>query len=83
MPPAFAVVTLTILITLGYLAVCAVSPFAPCRTCHGLGFHLATTRTGKPARGRPCRRCHGHGCRIRTGRRLINLCLRARHDRTR
>ncbi|MEV4758949.1 hypothetical protein AB0J86_28170 [Micromonospora sp. NPDC049559] len=59
--------TLTLL-TIGYAAVCAGSPFGPCRTCHGAGRHRS--RLGRIVRD--CHRCDGTGRRIRYGRHLWN-----------
>lgn len=66
-------IALVTIVTFGYLGWCAVSPFGACRACHGFGFHMTTTRSGRPKRGRDCRRCKGYGLRLRTGRRLINF----------
>jgi ribosomal protein L40E len=71
---------LILTVTLGYTALCAVSPFGTCRRCHGFGFATTTDRKGRPKRGKECRRCHGHGLRIRTGRHLHNLWCRT-YDR--
>lgn len=60
-------------LTLGYAALCAISPYGPCRSCNGFGFHLTTTLSGRPKRGRDCRRCKGHGIRLRLGRRIFNF----------
>jgi ribosomal protein L40E len=73
MTPALATIALILLITVGYAAVCAAQPFAPCRRCGGLGFALKTNRRGKTTRGKSCRRCHATGLRIRIGRHLFNL----------
>jgi len=60
----------------GYLASCAIWPFANCRKCHGLGrFHAPSGRAW-----RRCRRCKGTGARLRIGRRLINHVRRLRAD---
>jgi hypothetical protein len=74
---------LLLLVTLGYVALCAVSPFGRCRSCDGLGFHLTHTRRGRPRRGRHCYRCDGHGIRIRFGRYLWNRWSRIHRDGTR
>ena len=68
-----------IVITLGYAAVCAASPFRTCRRCSGTG------RRGKRVglRSRPCRRCDATGIRIRYGRHLFNELARIHHDGTR
>ncbi|MFD9631682.1 hypothetical protein [Streptomyces violascens] len=80
--PALAI-TLLLLFTLGYAAVCAGSPFGRCRKCKGLGFALKHDRKGRPKRGKHCRRCDGNGIRIRTGRHLYNLAARIHRDGTR
>ncbi|MFI9119008.1 hypothetical protein ACIGW0_06305 [Streptomyces bikiniensis] len=65
--------TLLLLATLaGYSLLCAVSPFATCRTCRGFGHKVVLDRKGRPKRAKPCRRCKGHGKRLRVGRRLTN-----------
>jgi len=58
----------TVLLTLGYLAVCVVDPFGRCRTCHGSG----RKRSPLSRAGRECRRCAGTGLRLRVGRHAIN-----------
>lgn len=70
-------------VTLGYVALCAVSPFGACRKCRGFGFQVKTNRRGKVRRGRDCRRCQGHGRRIRIGRRLYNRTSRIHREGTR
>ena len=82
MPPALSVIALLLVLTLCYVAVCAVSPFGPCRACDGLGFQLTTNRRGQPRRGRDCRRCKGAGRRLRLGRRLHNAWQRTYHNGT-
>lgn len=58
---------LVIVITVGYLLLCAVWPFKTCRRCHGLGRHRG------PLHGvRLCHRCEGTGLRLRWGRRAWN-----------
>ncbi|MEW1724128.1 hypothetical protein [Streptomyces sp. NPDC093109] len=54
----------------GYTALCAISPFGPCRTCSGTG--LRELRKG----AKLCRRCHGQRRRLRTGRRILNAARR-------
>ncbi|MFF7727670.1 hypothetical protein [Streptomyces sp. NPDC008001] len=61
------------IVTLGYVSLCAGSPFGNCRKCRGFGYQLTTDRKGRPKRGKHCRRCDGHGKRIRLGRRLWNV----------
>ncbi|WKK24696.1 hypothetical protein QZH56_03400 [Streptomyces olivoreticuli] len=67
-------------ITLGYVSVCASSPFGNCRKCRGFGYALKADRRGRLKRGKHCRRCDGHGKRIRTGRHFYNLWLRIYRD---
>jgi hypothetical protein len=55
-----------LLILAGYVLLCAVRPFAPCRRCSGTGIRQAR-RTVKL-----CRRCRGQRYRLRIGRRLLN-----------
>ena len=81
-PIALAVACLA-LITLGYVSVCAGSPFGTCRKCHGLGFALKTSRKGHPKRGKTCRRCKGRGKRVRVGRWLYNRASRIYREGTR
>ncbi|GAA3765916.1 hypothetical protein [Micromonospora maritima] len=60
--------SLTILgYALCYLAVCAASPWARCRRCHGRRYHRMAIGTR-----RDCRRCDGTGIRVRIGRRLLD-----------
>ena len=66
-------------ITIGYAAVCAVSPFGTCRRCAGTG----RIGAGRGLRSRACRRCDAIGIRIRTGRHLFNEVMRAHRDGTR
>jgi hypothetical protein len=66
-------------VTLGYLATCAVWPFAACHRCHGTGRLKAPI--GRYFR--LCRRCDGTGRRIRLGRHLWNEAGRIRRDGTR
>lgn len=70
-------------VTLGYFALCAVSPFGNCRKCRGFGFQLKTNRRGQLRRGRTCGRCDGYGKRVRIGRLLINRAARLHRDGTR
>ncbi|GIG85105.1 hypothetical protein [Plantactinospora endophytica] len=62
------------LITLGYLGVCAVSPFGACRRCHG---------NGRGRTYRHCNRCDGTGRRIRIGRHIWNEIRREHRNGTR
>jgi DnaJ-class molecular chaperone len=59
---------------LGYVALCAARPFAPCRKCAGTG---ETERFGK---ARTCPRCRGKKYRLRVGRRLHNAWRRTYED---
>lgn len=62
-------------VTVGYLALCAIWPFKHCRRCHGNGRHHG------PLRGiRLCHRCEGTGLRLRWGRRLWNSGRRLYRD---
>ena len=63
------------IVTLGYAVLCAVSPFGPCRHCHGTGHHRTRRR-------RLCRRCDATGRRIRLGRHLLNAAWRTYHAGT-
>jgi hypothetical protein len=65
---ASALILPLILITLGYVAACAVWPFAACRKCDGAG----RRRSPSGRAWRYCHRCHGTGARLRTGRRIWN-----------
>ncbi|MFJ9702065.1 hypothetical protein [Streptomyces fradiae] len=67
----------------GYALLCAIQPFATCRTCHGFGFATHTDRKGRPKRGKRCRRCRGHGKHVRTGRRLLTTARDTHHTGTR
>ncbi|MFE3494200.1 hypothetical protein ACFXOS_14035 [Streptomyces sp. NPDC059175] len=63
-----ALASLAVLLTLaGYAALCALSPFGPCRKCRGTGIRTVRRRTVKV-----CRRCRGARYRLRIGRRLLN-----------
>ena len=68
-----------IVITFGYAAVCAVSPFGTCRRCAGLG------RIGalRGLHSRACPRCDATGIRIRLGRHLYHQAVRIHRDGTR
>ncbi|MET9534690.1 hypothetical protein ABZY02_29720 [Streptomyces sp. NPDC006649] len=58
--------TAILVILAGYAALCAISPFGPCRKCSGTG--LRELRKG----AKVCRRCHGRRRRLRVGRRAFN-----------
>lgn len=83
MTPVIAASLLALLITLGYVAVCAASPFGNCRKCRGWGFQMKTDRKGRAKRGRDCRRCRATGKRIRVGRHLYNVATRIHRAGTR
>lgn len=65
---ASALILPLIIVTVGYVAVCAAWPFAACRKCDGAGRH----RSPSGRAWRYCHRCHGTGARLRTGRRIYN-----------
>lgn len=60
-----------LLITLGYLGLCAVWPFKACRHCQGHG-----QLRGWLGGIRLCHACDGTGLRLRVGRRVINAIRR-------
>ncbi|MFE3327542.1 hypothetical protein [Streptomyces sp. NPDC059176] len=70
-------------VTFGYGALCAGSPFGTCRKCNGFGFAMDTDRKGRPKRGKSCRRCRATGKRIRVGRWLFNRAQRIYREGTR
>jgi hypothetical protein len=72
--PAITLALALTVVTICYIAACAVWPFAACRRCHGLGKH----RSPSGRAWRYCHRCHGTGARLRIGRRLWNLYRRHR-----
>ncbi|GIH11800.1 hypothetical protein Rhe02_98670 [Rhizocola hellebori] len=56
-----------LIVTLGYLGLCAVAPFKRCRRCQGTGHkRLMLGRT------RLCRRCQGIGHHLRLGPKMLN-----------
>jgi hypothetical protein len=61
-----------IIITLGYLLLCAASPWGTCRNC-----------ARHPGRRRTCQRCNGTGMRPRVGWQLYTYARRAYRDGTR
>ncbi|GHJ36035.1 hypothetical protein [Streptomyces sp. TS71-3] len=84
MPHALTAIPGLIFITLGYAALCAVSPFGTCRKCNGFGHQIRQSRvTGRLKPGRVCRSCHGYGRRIRIGRWLYNRVAGFHRDGTR
>ncbi|MFI1973014.1 hypothetical protein [Streptomyces cinnamoneus] len=80
-PVALAVACLFV-VTLGYIGMCAASPFGTCRKCNGFGFAMETDRKGRPKRGKSCRRCKATGKRIRVGRWLFNRAQRIYREGT-
>ncbi|MFJ7046908.1 hypothetical protein ACIQVC_26440 [Streptomyces sp. NPDC101112] len=76
------VIACLMLVTLGYSALCAGSPFGTCRKCNGFGFATTTDRKGRPKRGKSCRRCRATGKRIRAGRWLFNRAQRIYREGT-
>ncbi|XVV37203.1 hypothetical protein ACQPXT_27235 [Streptomyces sp. CA-100214] len=72
MTPLLLAITLTLVVTLCCVAVCAASPFGNCRKCRGMGHAVKHDRKGRLKRGKDCRRCHATGKRIRVGRWLYN-----------
>ena len=72
MTPILATIARLLIVTLGYIGLCAASPFGDCRKCRGMGHALKTNRKGQLKRGKDCRRCHATGKRIRAGRWLYN-----------
>jgi hypothetical protein len=65
----FTVLTLVV----GYVLLCAGSPFADCDRCGGRGY--PTTKRGIRS-GYKCGRCNGTGKRLRIGRRLMNAAIK-------
>ncbi|MFE2355175.1 hypothetical protein [Streptomyces parvulus] len=72
MTPIVLAIACLIAVTLGYVGLCAASPFGDCRRCHGMGHALKHDRKGRLKRGKDCRRCRATGKRIRAGRWLYN-----------
>jgi hypothetical protein len=72
MTPILAAIACLLIVTLGYIGLCAASPFGDCRKCRGMGHALKTDRKGQLKRGKDCRRCKATGKRIRAGRWLYN-----------
>ena len=68
-----------VLLTLGYLLVCRVWPYAACLRCGGDG----KLRSPSGRTWRRCRRCGGSGERLRIGRRVINHFRETHHHGTR
>jgi hypothetical protein len=75
--PAFTLIVLAILITLGYRIRVWLRPFKTCRHCDGMG--RIRTRSG---RGHPktCKRCGGKGLRPRAIRRPQRAAARILDD---
>ncbi|MET7791773.1 hypothetical protein ABZS93_35130 [Streptomyces sp900116325] len=83
MPPALPTIALLLFVTLGYVSLCAASPFGDCRKCRGWGHAIKTDRKGRTKRGKDCRRCKTTGKRIRIGRHFYNVAARLHRDGTR
>ncbi|MFJ9416228.1 hypothetical protein ACIRPT_18890 [Streptomyces sp. NPDC101227] len=83
MTPTSLAITFPLIVTLCYVALCAVSPFGNCRKCKGFGYALKKDRRGRLRPGKTCRRCHGDRKRIRVGRHLFNVAARLHRDGTR
>ncbi|MEU9117658.1 hypothetical protein AB0D04_39490 [Streptomyces sp. NPDC048483] len=83
MTPTSLAITFPLIVTLCYVALCAVSPFGNCRKCKGFGYALKTDRRGRLRPGKTCRRCRGDRKRIRVGRHLFNVAMRLHRDGTR
>jgi DnaJ-class molecular chaperone len=63
-----------IVVALGYTWSCAVYPYRPCRSCHGVGHFRSPILRAI----RLCRRCNGTGRTLRIGRRAYNTSVRLR-----
>jgi hypothetical protein len=75
--PAFALIILILLVTLGYLARVWLRPFKTCRRCEGMG--RIRTRNGR-GRPKPCKRCGGKGLRPRAFHRPQRAAARVLSD---
>jgi hypothetical protein len=75
---ASALLLLAVVVTLGYLASCALAPFRACRRCDGTG-RLSGLLGGIQF----CPRCDGTGLRLRLGRRVWNALRRLYRDNDR
>ncbi|MFF4791478.1 hypothetical protein ACFY2M_17290 [Streptomyces sp. NPDC001276] len=82
MTPIALAIACLFAITLGYIGMCAASPFGTCHKCNGFGFAMETDRKGRPKRGKSCRRCKATGKRIRAGRWLFNRAQRIYREGT-
>lgn len=93
MTPVLLAITLAFVVTLCYVAVCAVSPSGNCRMCVGLGFRMRPTQGSAEARqGLPPlqrhRQAHTHrplalqplGARVPLRRFLTTRPATARHE---
>ncbi|HEY0641568.1 MAG TPA: hypothetical protein VGD67_28405 [Pseudonocardiaceae bacterium] len=69
-------VALALLVTLSYVASCAIWPFTACRRCSGAGKRRAPL--GRAFRH--CPRCQGTGHRLRLGRRAWNTATRINRE---
>ncbi|MCW7989117.1 hypothetical protein XF35_28755 [Streptomyces platensis subsp. clarensis] len=83
MSPIVLAIAIPFIVTLCYVALCAVSPFGDCRKCRGFGYALKKDRRGRLRPGKTCRRCRGDRKRIRIGRHLFNVATRLYRDGTR
>ena len=90
MTPIALILLATIAVTVGYVLLCFISPFGPCRRCEGSGNHVSrwdrhTSAGNRPRKRRirkPCRRCKGTGARLRIGRRVHNHARKLHADGT-
>ncbi|MGH3097168.1 MAG: hypothetical protein ACRDMV_14365 [Streptosporangiales bacterium] len=73
---ASPIVLVALVVTVGYIAACAIWPFRACRRCAGAG----KRRSPSGRAFRHCRHCNGTGARARIGR-LVWSWLRDTHDR--
>jgi len=82
--PAFTLITLAILVTLGYRIRVWLRPFKTCRHCDGMGRIRPRIGHGRP---KPCKRCGGKGLRPRAFRRpqraAVRIIADARPEQTR
>lgn len=77
--PLDVLIPAALLVTLGYVAACAIWPFGACRWCRGTG----KFRSPSGRAWRYCRRCRGTGARVRTGRRAWTHLTRLHRNSTR
>jgi hypothetical protein len=76
-------VTFPLLLTLGYVCMCAAAPSKDCRRCGGFGFELWQDRKVRTERAKDRRRCETTAKRIRADRWLLNRRRAVRRDGTR